>query len=542
MESQVIKNLINQGVLVDPEVVSMNIDESILEELINYYNNDLDYLDSDLILKYMEIRRSSKNTSSNNAEESRSTKRKETTDEETKPASLDKGPNNNLNRKSKVRIIKSYDSPPKKRSFQDFVSVFNIRFKALSQMLKYRKELQNVTAISRVNSKANNDKVAVIGMVLDKSTTKNNNIVLKLEDSTGVCTVIIRQDEKNKEVFTIANNIVLDEVIGITGTWLNTAVFADKIIFPDVPLNKELKKQREEEYVVLMGDTHFGSNVFMEQEFSKFIQWLQGKIGNEEQKHIASKVKYVILTGDIVEGVGIYPGQQDDLKIMDITDQYNEAARWLRQIPEEIELILMSGNHDAGRLSEPQEVPFRDYAAALWDMPNVTLVSNPAYVNIASTDDFPGFDLLLYHGGSLIYYAANVPFIKEAGGQKRSDLILKFLLQKRHLAPTHGSTLYLPDAEQDFLLIDTVPDMFITGHIHRSTAGSYRNVTTVNASCWTETTDDQIKRGLEPLPARVPIINLKTRELKIMNFLSKKSKEKEEEITKQVKEMQEMKG
>ncbi|MGV8162970.1 MAG: metallophosphoesterase [Candidatus Nanoarchaeia archaeon] len=485
-----------------PDLINSDIDEELLKEIINYYKEDLDVLDTNLVNSF-------------------SSKRKK-----------EEG--------SRIKIIKSYEGIPKKRTFQDFVSVFNLRFKGLSQMLRNRKELQNVTSLSRVTAKTTNDKVAIIGMVLEKSTTKNNNIVLKLEDSTGICTVIVRNDENNKDLFVLANNIVLDEVIGVTGSWLNTAVFADKIIFPDIPLNKELKKQKEEEYVVLLGDTHFGSNVFMTPEFSKFIQWIQGNLGNDEQKKIAEKTKYVILTGDIVEGVGIYPGQQNDLSILDITDQYNEAARWLKQIPERIKIIVMSGNHDAGRLSEPQEVPYKDYAAAIWDLPNITLVSNPAYVNIGSTPDFQGFDLLLYHGGSLIYYSQNVPFIREAGGQKRSDLVLKFLLQKRHLAPTHGSTLYLPDAEQDFLMIDIVPDFFITGHIHRSSVGEYRGVTTVNASCWTETTEDQVKRGLEPLPARVPVINLKTREIKIINFLSKKSKEKEEEITKIVKELKEL--
>jgi DNA polymerase II small subunit len=501
MESTILKKLLEKGVLVSPEIGS--IDEALLEEIVNYYGDDLDILDFDVVSKYRELKKSA-----------------------------ERGP--------KVKILKSYDSPPKKRTFQDFVSVFNMRFKLLSQMLRNRKELQGVTAISRVIAKTTNDKVAVIGMILDKQTTKNNNIVLKIEDLTGVCNVIIRTDENNKELYDLAVNLSLDEVIGVTGSWLSSAVFADRILFPDIPLNKELKKKDEEEYVVLLGDTHFGSNVFMEQEFEKFIQWIQGNLGNEEQKHIATKTNYVILTGDIVEGVGIYPGQQDDLTIMDISDQYAEAARRLKQIPDRIKIVVMSGNHDAGRLSEPQETPYRDYAAALWAMPNVTLVSNPAYVNIASTDDFPGFDMLLYHGGSLIYYSQNVPFIREAGGQKRTDLILKYLLQRRHLAPTHGATLYLPDADQDFLLIDIVPDFFITGHIHRSTVGSYRNVTTINASCWTETTEDQIKRGLEPLPARIPIINLKTREVKIMNFLSKKTKEKEEEKIKQVKELSQM--
>ncbi|MGV8168655.1 MAG: metallophosphoesterase [Candidatus Nanoarchaeia archaeon] len=505
MNSSILTYLIEQGILVSPELLDEEVDEGIIKEILNL-NEKIEILDKDTIKKHLD----SKNKKQTNPED------------------------------SSIKIIRSYNKPPKKRTFQDFVSVFNLRFKALSQILRNRKELQNVTAISRVNSKANNDKVAIIGMVLEKSTTKNNNIVLKLEDSTGICTAIIRLDEKNKEIYEIAQNIVLDEVIGVTGSWLNTAIFVDKIIFPDVPLNKELKKQKEEEYVVMLGDTHFGSNVFMEQEFIKFITWIQGKTGNDEQRRIAEKTKYLILTGDIVEGVGIYPGQQNDLVIQDITEQYNEAAKWLKQIPERIKIIAMSGNHDAGRLSEPQEEPYQDYAAELWKLPNVTLVSNPAYVNIAAKKDFPGFDLLLYHGGSLIYYAQNVPSIREAGGQKRSDLILKFLLQKRHLAPTHGSTLYLPDSEQDFLIMDIVPDIFVTGHIHRSTVGSYRNVTTINASCWTETTDDQIKRGLEPLPARVPVVNLKTREVKVINFLSKKSKEKEEELTKQVRELREL--
>ena len=501
MESPTLKKLLEKGVLISPEI--NKLDEKLLEDIANYFGEDLDILDLDVVSKFKDIKRAA-----------------------------ELGP--------KVKILKSYDSPPKKRTFQDFVSVFNMRFKILSQMLRNRKELQGVTAISRVIAKTTNDKVAVIGMILDKQTTKNNNIILKIEDLTGICNVIIRKDEKNKDLYDLAVNLSLDEVIGITGSWLSSAVFADRILFPDIPLNKELKKKNEEEYVVLLGDTHFGSNVFMEYEFEKFIQWIQGNAGNEEQKRMAEKTNYIILTGDIVEGVGIYPNQQNDLTILDITDQYVDAARRLKQIPERIKIIAMSGNHDAGRLSEPQETPYKDYAAAIWAMPNVTLVSNPAYVNIASTEDFPGFDILLYHGGSLIYYSQNVPFIREAGGQKRTDLILKYLLQRRHLAPTHGATLYLPDADQDFLLIDIIPDFFITGHIHRSTVGSYRNITTINSSCWTETTEDQIKRGLEPLPARVPIINLKTREVKIMNFLSKKTKEKEEEKIKQVKELSQM--
>ena len=119
----------------------------------------------------------------------------------------------------------------------------------------------------------------------------------------------------------------------------------------------------------------------------------------------------------------------------------------------------------------------------------------------------------------MIYYADNIDSIRSKGGQKRADLIMKSLLQKRHLAPTHTSNLYIPDSEEDPLVISTIPDFFITGHIHRVSVTNFRNITMANCSCWTAITEDQEKRGILPQPAKVPVINLKTRDVKIINFL-----------------------
>ncbi len=505
MEQKIIDLINSKNILVSPDLLEKDFDFDLIKELLDVKKPD--FLSEELIKDFIEEKKSNES---------------------------------NKGFKSKVKILKSYDKEPKKRTFQDFVFVFNNRFKILSNMLKDRQDLDSVTSISRLHTKNQNDKTAIIGMISDKQFTKNNNILLTLEDTTGTCTVIIRKTDDEKELFDVAENLVLDEVIGIYGTFINKAVFAEKIIFPDIPIGKELKKQKDEEYMVILGDTHFGSNHFMEEDFKRFLKWINQDLGNTDQKAIAAKVKYLVLTGDIVEGVGIYPNQENDLEIKDIVKQYEDAASWLSKIPSNIDIILQSGNHDAGRLSEPQEAPFKDMAKALWDMPNTTLISNPGYVRIGETDSFPGFDLLLYHGGSLIYYADNIPKIRAAGGQKKSDQIMKYLLQKRHLAPTHKSTLYLPDPQEDFLLIDIIPDFFITGHIHRSSVSSYRNVTVINASCWTETTEDQIKRGLEPLPARIPVINLKNRDVKLINFLSKKSKQKEKDVTKEVEELKKL--
>ena len=489
--TQILDNLMKKGVLVSPEVISSQYDEQTIKEVINFFGEDLDILDKELINNYLY--------------------------------------NKKADSKPRVEIIKDYTKESQKRTFQDFVKIFNLRFENTASILKSRQELGSVSSINRIKRKNRSDKVATIGMILEKRVTKNKNIIIELEDPTGLCTAVIKKTDDNTELYKEAMDLVLDEVVGITGVWLGGAIFVDNIIFPDVPRTHELKKQKKEEYALFLGDTHFGGKVFMKEAFQKFIDWLNGKIGDEEHKKIISKIKYIFLAGDTIEGAGIYPGQEKDLDIIDVKDQYDDAAKWLKKIPSHIQIISTTGNHDTGRLAEPQEKPSKEFAKALYEIPNLTLVSNPAVVNVGKTQDFPGFNVLLYHGGSLIYYAENIPSIRALGGQRRVDLIMKFLLQRRHLAPTHGSTLVLPDPQEDFLFIDKVPDFFLTGHIHRASVANYNNVTMINSSAWTETTEDQIKRGLEPLPGRVTIVNLQSRDVKIINFLTKKQKEEERE-------------
>lgn len=421
---------------------------------------------------------------------------------------------------SRVIIKKSYEKTPKKRTFQDFVRYFNVRFKSIERMLKNRSELSGLTSISRIRGKSDKEKVSLIAMVLEKNETKNGHIILEVEDLSGTIKILIHKD--NKDLMEIGKDLVLDEVIGIVGQASNEIVFSNAIIQPDVPLSKELKKSPLDNYAVFTGDMHFGSKVFLKQEFMKFLLWINGKLGTLEQREIAKKVKYFFIVGDVIEGAGIYPGQENDLEVEPVREQYDMAAKYLSKIPSHIKIIICPGNHDVGRIAEPQLPIDMEYAKSLWDMPNVIMVSNPSVVTIDVTDHFSGLDVLMYHGGSLIYYADAIPTIRAAGGQKASDDIMIHLLKMRHLAPTHGSTMYIPDVLEDALAIDEVPDLFVTGHIHRAQSKSYRNVTCINSSSWTEITDDQEKRGLEPQPARSFVVSLKTRDVKVMNFGSGK--------------------
>ncbi|MBN2367470.1 metallophosphoesterase, partial [Candidatus Woesearchaeota archaeon] len=227
----------------------------------------------------------------------------------------------------------------------------------------------------------------------------------------------------------------------------------------------------------------------------------------------------IFIVGDIVEGAGIYPDQEEDLEIKNITKQYEEVAKYLSMFPKHMKIFLCAGNHDAVRLSEPQPIFDKDFAAPLYNLKNIEFVSNPSLISIEVSKDSSGIDVLLYHGYSFPYYADTVESIRTTGGLTRTDLIMKYLLKRRHLAPTHGSTLYMPNYDKDPLLIGKVPDIFVTGHVHRTKVETYRSVTLLNCSCWLGQTKYQEKVGLKPEPGRVIAINLQTRKPKIINFM-----------------------
>jgi len=426
--------------------------------------------------------------------------------------------------KPSVQVIDSFDElVTKKRDINDFISHFRERYKQISKILRGREELSDVLSINRIMSKEEDSKVSLIGMVYDKSETKNGNIILDIEDLTGVIRVIITK--RNQDLFERAKDIVNDEVIGLigfyqvtrNGKYKNQVIFGNEIFWPDVPLNKELKKSPDESYAIFLSDIHVGSIDFLPYKFEKFCKWLAGEF-DFDTKIDVKKIKYLFLAGDVIEGIGIYPGQDNELTIKDIIGQYDEVARLLKKIPERIKIIICPGNHDATSLAEPQPPLSKDLAGSLYDMKNVYLVSNPALVNIHKSNDFPGFDVLLYHGYSFDNYVANVDSIRTSGGYHRADLLMEFFLKRRHLSPTHGFTPYVADPKKDNLVISKAPDFFVTGHIHYSSVSNYKNITLICGSCWQGKTSFQLKTGHDPEPARVPVVNLQTRKVDLLIF------------------------
>lgn len=414
-----------------------------------------------------------------------------------------------------VLVLKTYDEPSRKRTIKDFVSHYKHRYDFSVALLRNRIELVNLISINRIKKKQDRESVSVIGLVYDKMETKQGNIILTLEDTTGHVRVFAH---KNGPLQHILPLVTYDEVIGVSGHMKNNLLFANTLLFPDIPVDHKGTTTPDDVCAVFISDVHVGSKMFLEKEFIQFIHWLNGEVGTDAQKALASKVQYLFVVGDVVDGVGVYPKQEAELLIPDIYKQYSKTKELLSQIRKDITIIMCPGNHDAMRIAEPQPA-ISTFSSVLAEMNNVILLSNPALVKIHHTKESEGVSVLMYHGYSYDYYAATIEPIRTGGAYDRIDLLMKYLLQKRHLAPSHTSTLYLPGLTHDPLLIDTLPDIFVSGHVHKSAVGSYNGVLLIGCSCWQAKTSFQEKLGHNPDPGRVPVVNLKTREVILMNFL-----------------------
>jgi len=408
-----------------------------------------------------------------------------------------------------VKIVSMAQPPPKKLEVKDFTTHFRNRFSEMKNILQDSSRLNNLVSINKISG--GRQGISLIGMVSEKKITKNKNILLELEDLTGKIKVLINQN--NLEIYKKAEEITLDSVIGVNASGSREIVFTNDIIFPDTMIF-ERKKSSVEEYVLFIGDLHFGSKLFLEKNFLKFIDYLNGKVPNTPE---VDKIKYIFIVGDLITGVGNYPDQERDLKIKDLEEQFIRVVELLSKIRKDIKIIISPGNHDGVRLMEPQPLFDEKYAWPLYDLKNIILTGNPSYVNIGTKKNFSGFNVLTYHGFSFPFYANNIIKLMLKKAMNSPEEIIKYLLKNRHLAPTHASVQYFP-LEEDALLIRNIPDIFVSGHTHKSAVSYYNNILIISASCWESMTPYQEKFGNKPDHCKVPMFNLKTRQIKILDF------------------------
>ena len=381
--------------------------------------------------------------------------------------------------------------------YDDFVATFRDRYDRLAKKLRGRVNHRNATALQA--SPGGGD-AGIVGMVSDIRSTASGHWLIELEDTTGVFPCLVMKD---KAIAGLVEELLYDEVIAVDGTLSGDGgiLFVDDLYFPDVPRTHKPSTADRHVKAALISDVHVGSQEFMADAWQRFTSWLH----TEE----AARIEYLLIAGDMVEGVGVYPNQDEELDTIDIFDQYREFSEYLKEVPGDIEIVMIPGNHDAVRLAEPQP-GFDDELRSIMTAHDAQIVSNPAVVTIE------GVSVLMYHGVSLDEVIAELP--EEKANYDEPHKAMYQLLKKRHVAPQFGGHTRLAPEKKDYLVMDEVPDIFHTGHVHKLGWGKYRNVLAVNSGCWQSQTDFQKTVNIQPDSGFAPVVDLDTLKMTVHKF------------------------
>ncbi|VVB56644.1 DNA polymerase II small subunit [uncultured archaeon] len=380
-------------------------------------------------------------------------------------------------------------------SVDDFVAYFRDRFEREGQILRTHQTNLSIVRTDQL-SQHPGEEIRLIAMVTDKRMTHNGNLYIELEDERGATKAIFSSRERQ---FPKAAKLIKDDVVAIDARMGPNFLSVKDITWPDLPLLRQQKSTDADLAVAYLSDTHVGSKLFLEKSFRRFIRWLWGEEGRED---LAGKVKYVVIAGDVCDGIGVYPSQEKELSIKDIYEQYEAFDKLVEAMPDWVEVIVSPGNHDGVRRGEPQPILPMELVKS-----DVKKIGSPAMV------DIEGFRHLVYHGTSLDSVIANVPGLSY---QKPEGAMME-VLRRRHLSPVYGENPIVPE-RRDYMLIEEEPDIVHMGHLHKNAAMKYRGTLLINSGTFQDRTDFQVRMGHVPTPGIVPILELKDQRLSQLKF------------------------
>jgi DNA polymerase II small subunit len=378
----------------------------------------------------------------------------------------------------------------------DFVAYFRDRFQRLSRMLTAYSSKYPEAALQEMK-KSEGQKVKSIIMITDIRQTKNNNILMDVEDLEGKFKILFSQ--RDEKTFERAKLLVRDDIIAVFGKVTNAFIVVEEFEFPDLPISRDRKVCEKDVAIAYLSDIHFGSNKFVQPYLDGFVDWLHGNRGNPE---LAGKIKYISIAGDLVDGIGIYPNQERELTEKDIYKQYAQFDAFIQSLPDYIEIIVGPGNHDAVRRGEPMPAIPTDMVKS-----DVHLIGSPAYATIENSDH------LIYHGTSTDSWIASIAKLS----YDKPEHVMVECLRRRHLSPIFGGNAIVPE-RMDYMLIEKEPDVLHFGHVHKNGYTKYRGTLVINSGTFQSTTDFQLKQGHIPTPGRVPVLELKSDALRTLDF------------------------
>lgn len=179
-----------------------------------------------------------------------------------------------------VKIIKNL-TPVNKFTVQDFVKNLNERYNSLQNILLRRVEFSDLISINKLS----NGSASIIGIVKDRL-EKEESLLVILEDSTGDVQVLVPKN--------LGEKLSLDDVIAVSGKISNKVLFADTLVYPDVPIRPVNYTSKSIKIAFLEDNKEHKSDYLFYRE--KIIDKIKGKTHITTNPHISEVEGVVILT------------------------------------------------------------------------------------------------------------------------------------------------------------------------------------------------------------------------------------------------------
>ncbi|MDI6798444.1 MAG: hypothetical protein QMD12_00360 [Candidatus Aenigmarchaeota archaeon] len=305
-----------------------------------------------------------------------------------------------------VEVIKKVSNWKGVAAVGDLIDFLLRRYESMKRFLVNRLDLINPISINKITQKTR--KFSLIAMVKEKNEDEKSLIV---EDTTGELTVFF--DEKVKDSY---DDLVLDEVLGLVCEKENGTVKVKDLLFPDIPLKREINKTKEDVFCLFVSDLHMDSDDFLRDSYEKFLSWV---------KKTDYEKFYIFVLGDVSK-------EEEDIK------------NFFGSLPDNSFKIFLKGAVDPD--IQIGDLTLRD--------PSMLKIEN--VICLVCHGDF-------FHPYQTIWK------------NKTAENILLNLLKKRHINPVFSNRIY----EKDPFLLDLVPDIFVSGFFHYPSAMNYKGTTII---------------------------------------------------------------
>jgi len=320
----------------------------------------------------------------------------------------------NILEESNIEIIEQKEIISKTISVNDISKILIERYEKIQKYFSNRSDLVNPISINKITPNTKNFSLVVIVREKDEK-----NKTLLVEDLTGE--TIVNVDEP------IFDSILQDEVLGIICE-KNNEIRATNVLWPDIPLKREIPKTEEDICCVFLSDLHLEQG--FEEKVNKILRGIQ---------QLKYQQLYIFLFGKNFS-------------------ERKTAEEFMKKIPTGSRIFIIKNNSTS------------------FNIENTTQLSSPVILIIEKK-----ISLLLCDGNQFIFY-------KNIWKDKRTEDVMLDLLKRRHLDPVFGIE---KASMEKYLIINTVPDIFVSGSFGESGMKNYKGTTIMSCAdfssepiCW----------------------------------------------------------